>query len=73
MRPIICRICFLECVRAFCFEGLRLGVDGQFQLTFNNSYMMVDAVLNGFGIAYVSKDIVRRHIDAGRLTLVLDD
>ena len=34
--------------------------------TFNNSYAMIDAALNGYGIAYLPEDIVDRHIDVGR-------
>lgn len=50
---------------------LRVRVDGQ--LAFNNSYAQIDAVLNGFGIAYVPENIVARHIQAGDLLLVLDE
>jgi DNA-binding transcriptional LysR family regulator len=35
---------------------LRVRVDGQ--LTFNTSVAMIDAVLNGYGIAYVPEDLV---------------
>lgn len=34
---------------------------------------MIDAAMNGYGIAYVPEDIVERQIAAGSLTLVLDD
>ncbi|MDX8447975.1 LysR family transcriptional regulator [Mesorhizobium captivum] len=50
---------------------LRVRVDGQ--LTFNTTIPMVDAALNGYGIAYVPEDLVSHHIAEGRLTLVLDD
>jgi DNA-binding transcriptional LysR family regulator len=50
---------------------LRVRVEGQ--LTFNNSYAMVDAALRGFGIAYVPEDMVARHIRSGELSVVLDD
>lgn len=52
-------------------QELRVRVDGQ--LTFNNSYAMIDAAVNGYGIAYVPEDIVERHIASGKLRLVLDD
>jgi DNA-binding transcriptional LysR family regulator len=50
---------------------LQVRVDGQ--LVFNNVYQMVDAALAGFGLAYVPKDLVASHINAGRLTWVLED
>ncbi|MBB2970327.1 LysR family transcriptional regulator [Mesorhizobium sp. RMAD-H1] len=52
-------------------QALRVRVNGQ--LTFNNSYAMIDAAVNGYGIAYVPEDIVERHIASGLLVQVLDD
>jgi DNA-binding transcriptional LysR family regulator len=52
-------------------QELRVRVDGQ--LTFNNSYAMVDAVLKGYGIAYLPENLVDRHIASGDLLLVLDE
>lgn len=52
-------------------QDFRIKVDGQ--LTFNNSYAMIDAVLNGYGIAYVPENIVERHIASGDLVLSLDE
>jgi DNA-binding transcriptional LysR family regulator len=52
-------------------QELRVRVDGQ--LTFNNSYAMIDAAVDGYGIAYVPENIVERHIASGELVLVLDD
>jgi DNA-binding transcriptional LysR family regulator len=52
-------------------QALRVRVNGQ--LTFNNSYAMIDAAVSGFGIAYVPEDIVTLHIKSGALELVLDD
>ncbi|QZP07031.1 LysR family transcriptional regulator [Caenibius sp. WL] len=52
-------------------QELRVRVEGQ--LTFNNSYAMIDAAVNGYGIAYVPEDIVERHIASGNLRLVLAD
>jgi len=46
-------------------------VDGQ--LTFNNSYAMIDAATSGYGIAYVPESIVVAHIASGQLMQVLDD
>ena len=52
-------------------QELRVRVDGQ--LTFNNSYAMIDAAVSGYGIAYVPENIVERQIASGRLVRVLDD
>ncbi|OIS94237.1 LysR family transcriptional regulator [Brucella cytisi] len=52
-------------------QELRVRVDGQ--LTFNNSYAMIDAAVSGYGIAYVPENIVERHIASGELTRVLDE
>jgi DNA-binding transcriptional LysR family regulator len=52
-------------------QDLRVRVDGQ--LTFNTSYAMIDAALNGHGIAFLPQDLVDRHIASGDLILVLDN
>ncbi len=52
-------------------QELRVRVDGQ--LTFNNSYAMIDAAVNGYGIAYVPENIVERQVASGSLVQVLDD
>ncbi len=52
-------------------QALRVRVSGQ--LTFNDSYAMIDAAVNGYGIAYVPENIVERHIASGKLVQVLDD
>jgi DNA-binding transcriptional LysR family regulator len=52
-------------------QALRVRVNGQ--LTFNNSYAMIDAAMNGYGIAYILDNIVERHIASGLLLQVLDD
>lgn len=52
-------------------QALRVRVEGQ--LTFNNSYAMIDAAVNGYGIAYLPEDIVARRIASGALVQVLDD
>lgn len=50
---------------------LQVRVEGQ--LTFNNVYQMVDAALEGFGLAYVPKDLVEPYVRVGRLAWVLED
>lgn len=52
-------------------QELRVRVGGQ--LTFNNSYAMIDAAVSGYGIAYVPENIVERHVASGSLAQVLDD
>lgn len=52
-------------------QALRVRVNGQ--LTFNNSYAMIDAAMNRYGIAYVPENIVERHVASGLLVQVLDD
>jgi DNA-binding transcriptional LysR family regulator len=50
---------------------LKVRVDGQ--LVFNGTNQMVNAALAGFGLAYVTEEIVRSHIGRGRLVHVLED
>jgi DNA-binding transcriptional LysR family regulator len=52
-------------------KELRVRVDGQ--LTFNNSYAMIDAAVGGFGIAYVPESIVQAALASGALQQVLED
>ncbi|WP_252929823.1 LysR family transcriptional regulator [Paracoccus sp. 08] len=52
-------------------QPLRVRVDGQ--LTFNNSYAMIDAAVAGLGIAYVPENIVAAQLEAGTLVLALDE
>ncbi|RVD65092.1 LysR family transcriptional regulator [Mesorhizobium sp. M7A.F.Ca.ET.027.03.2.1] len=52
-------------------QALRVRVDGQ--LTFNNTYAMIDAAASGYGIAYVPENIVERHLASSLLVQVLDD
>lgn len=54
-------------------EGQELRVRVSGQLTFNNSYAMIDAAVNSYGIAYVPENIVERHVASGALVQVLDD
>jgi DNA-binding transcriptional LysR family regulator len=50
---------------------LRVRVEGQ--LTFNGSFQMLDAALEGFGLAYVPEDLARPHLAKGRLKRALED
>ncbi|MFP8965005.1 LysR family transcriptional regulator [Pokkaliibacter sp. CJK22405] len=50
---------------------LRVKVQGQF--TFNTIYPVVTAALDGYGLGYIPEELVREHIDAGRLVSVLED
>ena len=50
---------------------LRVRVNGQ--LTFNTIGPVVQAALEGYGIGFVPENLVRRHIDEGRLVSVLED
>jgi DNA-binding transcriptional LysR family regulator len=50
---------------------LRVRVDGQ--LTFNAIYPIIQAAVDGYGLAYAPEDIVSDHIKEGRLVTVLDD
>ena len=49
---------------------LKVRVEGQF--VFNNSSLRLNAVLAGFGLAYLPEDLVAAHIAEGRLVRVLD-
>lgn len=49
---------------------LNVRVDGQ--LTFNNSKQILDAVLAGFGVAYLPEDMAKPHLAKKRLVQVLD-
>jgi DNA-binding transcriptional LysR family regulator len=50
---------------------VRVRVDGQ--LTFNNTLMIAQAALAGFGLGFVMEDQVEAHIATGRLMRVLED
>lgn len=52
-------------------QELRVRVIGQ--LTFNSSYPMVDAAVNGLGVAYVPDDLVAAELSAGTLVTLLED
>ena len=48
-----------------------MRVEGQ--LVFNSIALRLDAVLAGFGLAYLPEDQVQAHVEKGRLIRVLDD
>jgi DNA-binding transcriptional LysR family regulator len=50
---------------------LRVRVDRQ--LTFNGTWQMLNAALDGFGIAYVPEDVVQPHLTKRRLKRVLEE
>lgn len=43
------------------------------QTTFNNTFLMIQAALDGAGVAYVPVDLVEEHIQTGRLVFVLKE
>jgi DNA-binding transcriptional LysR family regulator len=50
---------------------IQVRVSGQ--LVFNSTYQMLDAALEGFGIAYLPWELAQGHVAAGRLVRVLED
>jgi DNA-binding transcriptional LysR family regulator len=50
----------------------RIDVKVRGQLVFNNSYQMLDAALQGFGLAYLPKALVEPHARSGHLRWVLE-
>jgi DNA-binding transcriptional LysR family regulator len=52
-------------------QALQVRVDGQ--LTFGSLPLILNAALEGFGLAYVPENSVAEHVAAGRLTAVLED
>jgi DNA-binding transcriptional LysR family regulator len=52
-------------------KSVNVKVDGQ--TIFNSTALMLQAALDGLGFAYVPYDLMKPHIDAGRLIPVLDD
>ena len=49
---------------------IKIRVDGQ--LIFNNIYNVLEAAIDGFGLAYVPEEIALPHIAKGRLKRVLE-
>jgi DNA-binding transcriptional LysR family regulator len=54
-------------------HGRELKVRVEGQLVFNNISLRLDAVLAGFGLAYLPEDQAQAHLANGRLIRVLDD
>ncbi len=54
-------------------KGQSLNVRVQGQATFNNTFLMLQAAVDGMGFAYVPYDIIEPHLAAGRLVPVLED
>ena len=50
---------------------IKIRVEGQ--LAFSNSFDVVEATLDGFGLSYMMEEIVRPHIAEGRLVHVLKE
>ncbi len=50
---------------------LKVRVEGQ--LVFNGAFQMLNAALDGFGLAYVPDDVAQPHLAKGRLKRVLED
>lgn len=53
-------------------EGKTLSVRVQGQAVFNNTYLMLQAALDGLGLAYIPLDLAQDHIASGRLVPVLE-
>ncbi|AJG22289.1 LysR family transcriptional regulator [Cupriavidus basilensis] len=53
-------------------EGREIRVRGQGQLVVNTIDLLVDAVLDGHGLAYIHLDQVQSFLDDGRLVQILD-
>ena len=43
------------------------------QLTFNGAYQMLNAALDGYGLAFLPEELTQPHVSAGRLRRVMDD
>ncbi|QEI08239.1 LysR family transcriptional regulator [Pigmentiphaga aceris] len=54
-------------------DGQSLNVRVAGQTVFNNTFLMLQAALDGMGLAYVPYDLMQPHIEAGRLIPVLED
>jgi DNA-binding transcriptional LysR family regulator len=54
-------------------RGRELGVRVEGRLTFNDPDLMIEAAVEGFGLAYVLEDRVRAEVASGRLLRVLED
>ncbi|MBY4952684.1 LysR family transcriptional regulator [Pantoea sp. DY-17] len=54
-------------------EGKSLTVRVQGQTVFNNTYLMLQAALDGLGFAYIPLDLAQSYIESGKLTPVLEE
>ncbi|WP_264478222.1 LysR family transcriptional regulator [Microvirga rosea] len=54
-------------------DGREMAVRVDGQLVFNGIFQVLNAALDGFGLAHVPQDIAQSHIAAGRLIRVLED
>jgi DNA-binding transcriptional LysR family regulator len=54
-------------------DGHPLNVRVEGRLTFNSTRHCLTAALEGFGLAYLMRDLVQHHVDSGRLRVVLED
>ncbi|WP_454673648.1 LysR family transcriptional regulator [Achromobacter pestifer] len=54
-------------------NGHSLNVRVSGQTVFNNTFLMLQAALDGMGLAYVPFDLMQPHIEQGRLIPVLED
>jgi DNA-binding transcriptional LysR family regulator len=52
-------------------QQINVRVEGQ--TVFNNTFLMLQAALDGMGLAYVPRDVAQPHIAEGRLVPVLED
>lgn len=52
-------------------EKINVRVEGQ--TIFDNTFLMIQAALDGVGLAYVPQDLVAKHLASGRLTAQLAD
>ncbi|MBT2339281.1 MULTISPECIES: LysR family transcriptional regulator [Pseudomonas] len=54
-------------------NGKELKVQVPGQMIFNTSAHTIDAALGGYALAYAPEDVVKQHVEDGRLILVLED
>jgi DNA-binding transcriptional LysR family regulator len=52
-------------------RALQMRLGGQ--LTFNNTYQILNAALSGVGLAFTPEPLAQEHVAAGRLRMVLED
>lgn len=54
-------------------DGKTVTIDVQGPMTLGNTNLMLEAALNGIGIAWIAESLVAEHIDAGNLKRVLPE